>query len=188
MLSFFKSRNLMKHINGTAIKPPVPTAFPPHYTPSDEEEMRYEKAEDRLEKYLVREGMVKTQVITSVSESLALMQQKKGNAKDLWEALTDEMMKKPKMVITSLQHQLRNMKCSEDHLDKSQDLYARVLEMGARISKMEFMDIILSSLPPSYETLMNAMITSLEECGCTVNIYSTVSLGYSSLNTIRRKL
>jgi hypothetical protein len=38
MLSFFESRNLMKHINGTAIKPPIPTAFPAHYTPSDEEE------------------------------------------------------------------------------------------------------------------------------------------------------
>jgi superfamily II DNA or RNA helicase len=126
MLSFFKSRNLMKHINGIPIKPPVPTEFPPHYTPSDDEEMRYEKAEDRLEKYLAREGMVKTQVITSVSESLALMLHKKGNAKDLWEALTDEMMKNPKMVVTSLKRQLRNMKCSEDddlheHLDKSQD-------------------------------------------------------------------
>jgi hypothetical protein len=52
------------------------------------------------------------------------MLQNKGNAKDLWDTLTDEMMKKPKMVVTSLQCQLRNMKFSEDndlreHLDKS---------------------------------------------------------------------
>jgi hypothetical protein len=31
------------------------------------------------------------------------------------------------------------------------------------------MDIILASLLPSYETLMDATITSLEECGCPVN-------------------
>jgi hypothetical protein len=41
--------------------------------------------------------------------------------------------------------------------------------MGARISDTEFMDIILASLPPSYENLMDATLTSLEECGCPVN-------------------
>jgi hypothetical protein len=102
MLSFFDSKNLMKHINGTAIKPPIPPAFPAHYTPTDEEEARYDKAEERLEKYMARESMVKSQVVISVSESLALMLQKKGTAKDLWDALTDEMTKKPKMVVTIL--------------------------------------------------------------------------------------
>jgi hypothetical protein len=102
------------------------------------------------------------------------MLQKKGTAKDLWDALTDEMTKKPKMVVTSLQCVLKNMRCSEsddlrEHLDKSQDLFSRLLEMGARISDTEFMDIILASLPPSYENLMDATITSLEECGCPVN-------------------
>jgi hypothetical protein len=37
--------------------------------------------------------------------------------------------------------------------------------MGAKISEAEFMDIILASLPPSYESVMNALTTSLEECG-----------------------
>ena len=51
------------------------------------------------------------------------------------------------------------------HLDREQDLYARLREMGASISSDEFMDIILSSLPPSYDAVMNALTTSLEECG-----------------------
>ena len=50
------------------------------------------------------------------------------------------------------------------HLDRAQDLYARLREMGASISSDEFMDIILSSLPP-YDAVMNALTTSLEECG-----------------------
>ena len=35
--------------------------------------------------------------------------------------------------------------------------------MGVMISDFEFLDIILASLPPSYESIMNALITSLEE-------------------------
>ena len=73
------------------------------------------------------------------------------------------------MVVTSLQRQLRNIKCSEEddlqeHLDKAQDLYARLNKLGAMISEEEFMDIILASLPPSYEAEMNTLTTLLEEC------------------------
>jgi hypothetical protein len=45
-----------------------------------------------------------------------------------------------------------------------QDLYAHLKEMGAAMTEEEFMDIILSSLLPSYEAIMNALTTSLEEC------------------------
>ena len=41
--------------------------------------------------------------------------------------------------------------------------------MGASISSDEFMDIILSSLPPSYDVVINALTTSLEECGRAMN-------------------
>jgi hypothetical protein len=36
--------------------------------------------------------------------------------------------------------------------------------MEVSVTEEEFMDIILSSLPPSYECIMNALTTSLEEC------------------------
>jgi gag-polypeptide of LTR copia-type len=91
-------------------------------------------------------------------------------AQEVWDTLVQEMTKKHKMVLTGLQRQLRNIKCSEDgdlreHLDKAQDLYARLNDMGANISESEFMDILLASLPPFYESVMNALTTSLEECG-----------------------
>jgi hypothetical protein len=97
------------------------------------------------------------------------MQKKNKTIKEMWDALVAEMMKKPKMVLTTLQRQLHNIKCSKDndlheHLDKAQDLYAHLKEMGAAMGEEEFMDIILSSLPPSYEAMMNALTTSLEEC------------------------
>ena len=51
------------------------------------------------------------------------------------------------------------------YLDNAQDLFARLKEMGAKITNEEFMDIILASLPPSYKAVLNALTTSLEECG-----------------------
>ena len=158
MLTFFKSKNLLKHIDGTAIRPQPPPKFASTHVLTEEEEERVEKAEDRMDKFLAREGLVKPQVIISVAEPLALMLQKKRSAQEVWEALVEEMTKKPKMVITSLQRQLRNMRCSEEedlrlHLDNAQDLFARLKEMGAKITNDEFMDIILASLPPSYEAV-----------------------------------
>ena len=146
MLTFFESKNLLKHIDGTAIRPQSPPKFA-----SEEKEERVEKAEDRMDKFLAKEGLVKSQVIISVAEPLALMLQKKRAAQEAWEALVEDMTKKPKMVITSLQRQLRNMRCSEEedlrlHLDNAQDLFARLKEMGAKITNEEFMDIILASL------------------------------------------
>ena len=71
----------------------------------------------------------------SVSEPLALMLQKKNTAQEVWDALGDEMTKKLKMVVTSFQRQLQNIKCSEEddlrvHLDRAQDLYARLRDGG----------------------------------------------------------
>ena len=114
-----------------------------------------------------REGQVKTQIILSVSESLALMLQKQKTAKDTWDALVTKMTKKPNMVLTSLQCQFRNMKCSEEddlrqYLDKAQDLFACLNDMGAKMENSEFLDIILGALPPSYESVINALTTPLE--------------------------
>ena len=103
-----------------------------------------EKAEDKLEKYLSREGEVKTQIILTVSESLALMLQKKKMAKEVWDTLVNEITKKPKLVLTSLQCQLCNIKCPKEddlsqHLGKAQDLFAQLNYMGATITDNEFL-------------------------------------------------
>ena len=87
-----------------------------------------EKAEERIEKYLSREGEVKTQIILTVSEAPALMLQKKKMAKEVWETLVNEMTKKPKLVLTSLQCQLHNIKHSKEddlrqHLGKAPKIY-----------------------------------------------------------------
>ena len=147
----------------------------------DDEEAKVDKAEERLEKYWPREGQVKTQIILSVSESLALMLQRQKTAKDTWDALVTEMTKKPKMVLTSLQRQLRNMKCSEEddlrqYLDKAQDLFAHLNDMRAKMENSEFLDIILRALLPSYKSVINALTTSLEEVGKPIEIDSIIRI------------
>jgi predicted secreted acid phosphatase len=101
--SYFESKNLLKHIEGSAVKPPDPPTFTAGHTLTEEETNQLDKAEERLEKYLAREGQVKAQIMVSMSEYLALMIQKKKSAKEVWDSLVTEMTKKPKMVVTSLQ-------------------------------------------------------------------------------------
>ena len=63
MKSYFKSENLVKHVEGTTDKPPDPPTFLKSHILSDDKEAKVDKAEERLEKYLYREGQVKTQII-----------------------------------------------------------------------------------------------------------------------------
>ena len=174
-------------MEGTADRPPDPPTFLMGHVLTDEEEAKVDKAEKRLEKYLSREGQVKTQIILSVSESLASLLQKQKTAKDTWDALVTEMTQKSKMVITFLQRQLRNMKCSEEddlreYLDKAQDLFARLNKMGAKMENQEFLDIILGALLPSYKSVMNALTTSLEEVGKPIEIDSIIRILKSQYN------
>ena len=99
-MSYFESRTLVKYVEGTADRPPDPPTFAKGHILPDDEEAKVDKAEERLEKYLSRKGQVKTQIILSVSESLALMLQKQKTAKDTWDTLVTEMTNKPKMVLT----------------------------------------------------------------------------------------
>jgi hypothetical protein len=97
------------------------------------------------------------------------MLEKYLTAKEMWNALIAEITNKPKTVLTTLQRQLCNIRCSKEddfceHLDKAQDLHACHKEMGGAITEGEFMDIILFSLPTSYEAIMNALTTLLEGC------------------------
>ena len=167
-------------MEGTADRPPDPLIFAKGHVLT-EEEAKVDKTEEILEKYLSREGQVKTQIILSVSESLASMLQKQKTDKDTWDALVTEMTKKPKMVLPSMQCQLRNMKCSEEddlsqYLDKAQDLFAHLNDMGVKMENTEFLDIIIGALPPSYESVMNALTTSLEDVGKPIEIDSIIRI------------
>ena len=54
LMSYFKSRNLLKHVDGTADWLPNPPTFPKGYVLTDDEKAKVDKAEERLEKYLPR--------------------------------------------------------------------------------------------------------------------------------------
>ena len=103
------------------------------------------------------------------------------------------MTKNPKMVLTSLQRKLRNMKCSDEddlrqYLDKAQDLFAHLNDMGAKMTDSEFLDIILGALPPSYESVMSALTTSLEEVGKPIEINSVIKILKSQYDKKRTQL
>jgi hypothetical protein len=103
MLLIFESKGLLPHIEGKAKLPVLNSALAALQQPSDEEQEKIDKFEERIEKFQSKEGLAKAQIVTSVSESLALMLNKHKTAKDMWDGLIVEMTKKPKMVLTTLQ-------------------------------------------------------------------------------------
>ena len=62
-MSYFESRNIVEHVDGTADRPPDPPTFAKGHILTDVEETKVDKAEEILEKYLSKEGQVKTQII-----------------------------------------------------------------------------------------------------------------------------
>ena len=60
--------------------------------------------------------------------------------------------------------------------------------MGAKISDTEFLDIILASLPPSYESVMNALTTSLEEVGKPIEVDSIIRIFKSQYDKRKTQL
>ena len=73
------------------------------------------------------------------------------------------------------------MKYSEEddlrtYLDKAQDPFAHLNDMGAKMENSEFLDIILGALPPSYESVMNALTSSLDEVGEPIEIDSIIRI------------
>ena len=61
-------------------------------------------------------------------------------------------------------------------MDKAQDLFACLNDMGATVSDSEFLDIILAALPLFYESVMNTLTTSLEEVGKPIEIDSIIRI------------
>jgi hypothetical protein len=103
MLLIFESRGLLPHIEGKAKTPMLSSTLATLQQPSDKEQEKIDKFEEQMEKFQSKEGLAKAQIMTSVSESLALMLKKHVTAKDMWDGLIAEMTKKPKMVLTILQ-------------------------------------------------------------------------------------
>ena len=60
-------------------------------------------------------------------------------------------------------------------MDKAQDLFACLNDMGAKMESSELLDII-GALPPSYESVMNALTTSLEDVRKPIEIDSIIKI------------
>ena len=134
----FRSKGLLPHILGTAVEPRMPPDLVGIEEFSDLQQERLDKYEEKLDRFNAKEGLAMAQIIISVSETMGLLLKKHLTAHQMWEALVEEMTKKPKMVIITLQRKLRTMKCSEEdniweHLDKATDIYSRLKEMGGAL-------------------------------------------------------
>ncbi|KAF8524843.1 major facilitator superfamily domain-containing protein [Hysterangium stoloniferum] len=122
ILSILESGVLLKHIDGSAQRPPDPTIYVAGTVLTNDQLDIRDKQEKHLDRYLACEGRVKAQIFLSVGPSLMLSLQRLGTAREVWQAVCQEFESKPKMAQVDLQRILRALKCKEgedvhSHLD-----------------------------------------------------------------------
>jgi hypothetical protein len=165
LLSILEANTLLKHIEGSAHRPADPDTFPIGYTPNEEEIELLEKQEEHLDHYLACEGQAKAQIFLTINSSLMLSLQKLTTAKEVWDTVCAEFEDKPKIIQVDLQQRMHTLKCQESddvctHLDTLLEMKERLSSMGMIIDDDDFFNVVLASLPESYDTIMSAVITS----------------------------
>jgi transposase InsO family protein len=164
--SILGSNSLLKHIDGTARQPPAPIVFQPNTVPTRDQLKQQDEEEERMEKYLAREEAAKTQIFLSISKSLMLSLQSLQTAQEVWNAVCKEFENKPKIIQIDLQKRMTSLKCREGddvraHLETLTNMHERLAGMGTKIADEDFFNIILSSLPDSYDIMINSLTTTM---------------------------
>jgi gag-polypeptide of LTR copia-type len=119
------------------------------------------------------EAMVKQFVASSVPDRV-FSQIKAGlTAKEFWDQLGALYEGRSKLILFKLRKRLQNTRCGADddvraHFDKLADLKEQLAAMGDTITDEEYGNILLESLPDSYDNTRIAITTAAELSGKTI--------------------
>jgi hypothetical protein len=111
------------------------------------------------------EGVVKQLITSTIPDTVFNHIKHEMCAKDVWEALRKLYEECTMMIAVELVRCIRTKKCREmdnvrTHFDQLADLCEQLAMMGKEIDDIDYMDILLASLPPSYETTCMAINVS----------------------------
>jgi len=87
--------------------------------------------------------------------------------KDVWDALKTLYEKTSRVWLVDLGRKFQNTRCGENddvrvHFEKLADLKERLAALGRTIGDDEYVSVLLSSLPPSYEPTIHSLTTSCD--------------------------
>jgi gag-polypeptide of LTR copia-type len=119
------------------------------------------------------EAMVKQLVAGSVPD-MVFSQIKAGlKAKEVWDQLRALYEGRTKLILVDLWKRLQNTHCGADddihaHFNKLSDLKEQLAAMGATIMDEEYGNILLGSLPNSYDNMINSIMAAVELSGTSI--------------------
>ena len=170
------ARGLIRHVNGTARKPvPYPeiNSVPmkkPGVEATDDE---LEEKEKKLDEYEQKEYGAQHVMLTTVSPRLATLIKSK-TASEMWSAICNDATKKSQLHKVDTRRRLQSMVCDEDgdikaHLNAMIRLREELEGIGASVQDEDFGTMLLTSLLPSYRTLLHTITHAASLSGMAIN-------------------
>jgi gag-polypeptide of LTR copia-type len=116
---------------------------------------------DANTRWQLDEAAVKQLIATSVPDTVFNRIKGGVNAMAVWDELKT-FEGRTEMIVVELGRKLQSTHCEEDenvrsHFDRLADLREQLSAMGKTITEEEYSSILLGSLPPSYEMVVNVI-------------------------------
>src|ERR1700719_1235631 len=170
------ARGLIRHVDGTARKPiayPEVNGVPmkkPGVEATDDE---LEEKEKKLDEYEQKEYGAQHVMLTTVSPRLATLIKSK-TASEMWSAICNDATKKSQLHKVDTRRRLQSMVCDKDgdikaHLNTMIRLREELEGIGTSVQDKDFGTMLLTSLLPSYCTLLHTTTHAASLSGMAIN-------------------
>jgi hypothetical protein len=116
--------------------------------------------------WTLEEAIIMQQITSTIPHSLALLINTKGTVKETYDALQNELEFRARLHAPNLRRRLYSLRCEGDsdirsHLAVLRTMKEELGALGETISDTEFSDILLGSLPRSYDAVVCAITTAM---------------------------
>jgi len=113
------------------------------------------------------EAVVRQLIIASVPDSVFNCIKGGANAKSIWDELKKIFEGCTRNLLIDLGRKLQNMKCGEDddihaHFKSLANFHKQLVAMGQIISDDQYMNMLMSSLPSSYDANISIITTNAD--------------------------
>jgi hypothetical protein len=125
------------------------------------------------QQWTAEEASTKNLIAASVPDHVFNRIKTKTNTKDIWDAIKEIYQKRLKMITVDLGQKLQGTKLGDDedvctHFTYLSNMREQLASMGKTIDDNEFASILLGSLPPSYESTVNAINAAADQADTSV--------------------
>ena len=119
------------------------------------------------------EAVVRQLIVASVTDSVFNCIKGSANAKSVWDELKKIFEGRTRSLLIDLGRKLQNTKCGEDddvraHFESLANFRKQLAAMGQSISDDQYTNMLMSSLPPSYDANISIITTNANMSSATI--------------------